>query len=476
MEFGLRDEMTYSVCPECLRRIPAFIVDTEAGATMVKECADHGEFVARVGSSLSSYRDLRRMNGQRVTRASRLRGSGKGCPDDCGLCSNHGQRTCMAVVDITSRCDLVCPVCLTGSVAEGSDVPVTAVESMLGTFVRERGGPTPLQLSGGEPTLHPELMEVVRTAVRLGFTRIEVNTNGLALAQDSALAEKLKEAGLSGVYLQFDGLEAGVSVAIRGADLVEQKLQAIENCKASGLQVVLAVTVVPGVNDHLLWELSRFAVLQGMTGIMFQPFTLSGRFPAQWQRHSRNRLTLSHFFHGMDTQSDGCIATSDFIPIPCPDVRCAAIAYIVVYHGKIVPLVRVLGASLVSKFAASLADWDSVLKMKRFVECFPVAQNDIIDVGSEKHMGSGTVDFVSIGFHAMMDCWDFDVERVCICCSHALSPGKRVMPLCLYNMKYRKGAVLPSVPEDVVPDCRPFSREWIGDVGRAGHSLTSSGG
>ncbi len=256
-----------SLCPRCLRSVPGRVSSTAAGVVMRKSCPDHGPFESLIATDAAAYERMRR-SARFVKRPARVAMPGaNGCPDDCGLCPAHDQHTCLAIVEITSRCNLPCPVCLADATARGVEMSREEALAALRTLLETEGAPVPLQFAGGEPTLHPELVAIVRGARALGFSKMEIDSNGLALAREPRLAVELRAAGLTGVYLQMDGLETAEHEFIRGRDLRAEKLRAIAHCRDAGLQVVLAVTVVPGVNDQALWPLVRFAVGQRLTGV-----------------------------------------------------------------------------------------------------------------------------------------------------------------------------------------------------------------
>ncbi len=434
-----REIETSSLCPECLAKVPAVIREASSGAIMEKQCPDHGSFRAVVSSDLDTYLKLVQ-SARKVTKPERYGArTDEGCPDDCGLCPSHEQHTCLAILEVTSRCDLGCPVCLASSVPEGYDIDALAAEAALGTLIRNEGRPPPLQLSGGEPSLHEDLLTIIEKAASLGYGKIEIDTNGTRLARDPSFAEQLREAGLAQVYLQMDGLEPGISESIRGADLTETKHRAIENCKRAGLQVALSVTVVPGVNDHCLWEMIRFGMDQGLTGINFQSVTLSGRYP-QPLSQGAERFTLGHFIRGVELQSGGRLRATDLTPLPCPDPRCGVMTYTLVSKGELVPLNRLLGDDPLLEHVADMNDWDVIIQQVQLegaaCGCGPAAAcssppSDLLALFDE-------ADYYSIGFHGMMDAFNFDLDRARHCCIHELTPDGRLIPFCLYNTKYRE--------------------------------------
>jgi len=430
-----------SMCPRCLLTIPGRVSSSAAGVVMRKTCPEHGSFESLIASDIASYERMRRSPRLVKLPARVAMPEAKGCPDDCGLCPRHDQHTCLAIVEITTRCNLPCPVCLADATAKGAELSREQVISALRTLIANEGQPVPLQFAGGEPTLHPELVDIVRDARALGYSKMEIDSNGLLLARDASLASELRAAGLTGVYLQMDGLAAAENEFIRGRDLRAEKLAAIANCRSAGLQVVLAVTVVPGVNDQALWPLIRFAAERRLTGINFQPVVLSGRYPRELEQGQR-RFTATHFLRAIEAQSEGALRAADLMPMSCPDPRCGLLAYIVVdKDGQLLPLNRLVGDERLRQHVADMSDWDALLRQ---LGCDSAgcgcgdgearAQLAAVLEGAE---------FFSVGFHGMMDALCFDQERARRCCVHKLTADGRLMPFCLYNIKYRREESVP---------------------------------
>ena len=434
---GERSHPVTSLCPTCLVTVPGVVKATAGGVVMEKSCVVHGPVETSISSDWETYQRLR----QTPRTVTRPRHSGhaieRGCPDDCGLCPLHDQHTCLAILEITSRCNLPCPVCLADCRSDGRDLPLPVIRAALEKLIQTEGTVTPLQLGGGEPTLHPHLLDIVRLTRTLGFSKIEIETNALLLAGRPALAEQLRTAGLTGVYLQMDGLQADVYEFIRGRDLLETKLQAIENCQRAGLQIVLAVTVAPGVNDDGLWEMARFGMKHRLTGVNFQPVALSGRYPRALAR-SPARLTAGHFMDAMERQSGGVLLAQDLMPLACPDPRCGLLTYVLVHGDQAIPLRRFLSDETMRAHAAQLSDWHAVLG------ALGGGCDDACGCGESAHARTALAqllpecDFFSIGFHGMMDAFSFDRERAQRCCVHRLMPDGELVPFCLNNIKYRQ--------------------------------------
>ena len=435
---GLRygHEVT-SMCPRCLVTIPGRVSSTAAGVVMRKTCPEHGAFESVIATDVPSYERMRR-SPRIVKRPPRVRmPEAKGCPDDCGLCPAHDQHTCLAIVEITTRCNLPCPVCLADSTAKGTELSREQILGALQILIDTEGQPVPLQFAGGEPTLHPELADIVRGARALGFSKMEIDSNGLLLARDAHLAAELRAAGLTGVYLQMDGVAAEEHEFVRGRDLRTEKLQAITNCCNAGLQVVLAVTVVPGVNDKAIWPLIRFAAEQRLTGINFQSVVLSGRYPRELEQ-SQRRFTATHFLHAVEAQSEGQLRASDLMPMSCPDPRCGLLAYIVVdKNGQLLPLSRLVGDHRLRQHVADMSDWETLLRQMGCDSAGCGCGDGDADARQRLASRLDGAECFSIGFHGMMDAFCFDMERARRCCVHKLTAEGKLMPFCLYNMKYR---------------------------------------
>jgi len=429
-----------SLCPRCLKSIPGRVVSSGRGVVMRKTCPEHGDFECIVATDVAAYERMRHAPRfvERPARTSTV--EAKGCPDDCGLCPAHDQHTCLAIVELTTRCNLPCPVCLADARAQGADLSAEEVLEALRRLLETEGQPVPLQFAGGEPALHPQLVQIVGGARALGYTKMEIDSNGLRLAQDPRLAVELRRAGLTGVYLQFDGLGAGQHAFMRGRDLRAEKLRAIAHCRDAGLQVVLAVTVVPGVNDADLWTLVRFAVEQRLTGINFQPVVLSGRYPRVVQEN-RGRVTATHFLRAIESQSEGKLRAGDFMPMACPDPRCGLLSYLLVGRdGALLPLVRLVGDARLRQHVAAFSDWESLLRQLGCAAGCSCADGD------PRAALAGAVEgaeFFSVGFHGMMDAECFDRDRARRCCVHKLTADGRLMPFCLYNIRYRRPSGMP---------------------------------
>jgi uncharacterized radical SAM superfamily Fe-S cluster-containing enzyme len=464
---------TKSICPECLKVLDASIFEDEGKVYIKKDCPEHGSFQELYWSDYDQY-----------VRAEKLRYDGdgltnprtktvNGCPYDCGICPEHKSHTALAIIDITNRCNLTCPICFANAAAAGYVYEPTK-EQVTGMLENLRANdPVPataLQFSGGEPTIRNDLFDFVRKAKELGFRHVEVNTNGLRLAQSVDYCRELKEAGVSTVYLQFDGLTPEVYKFIRGVDLLDTKMKAIENCRQAGLHsIVLVVTLVKDVNDSQLGDIINFAVenFDVIRCINIQPVSLCGRLPQK--ERDRMRITIPDFMRLVEDQTEGKIKVSDFYPVPTvvpvskavgalQDKRyveftahphCGMATYLFVENGKIIPITRYAN---IDKFVGTMnkvyenASKGSKKKAKlrllgaaRHVK-FSFLRKYLLRVlteGSYNSLGDLQRKTILLSSMHFMDPYNFDLERVQRCVIHYAVPDGRIIPFCSMNSIHR---------------------------------------
>lgn len=304
---------TESLCPHCLRRIPAERVPEGDALYLHRRCPEHGE-VEPVLLWRNHTVPYSRWNRPGAAPALPPPDPPGDCPRLCGICAGHRQSTCSAIVEITRRCDLRCPVCFAASGgAAGPDPDLAGLERLLSqTFAR--AGNCPLQLSGGEPTLRDDLPLIVRRAHEIGFDHVQVNTNGLRLGRDPEFARALADAGVTDFFLQFDGVGDDVFRRLRGAPLLASKLQALRRCRELDIGVILVPTLVRGVNDSRIGELIRFAKewVPVVKGIHFQPQAWLGRYPDS--PRNDDRVLIPDILQAIELQTGGELEVGNFIP------------------------------------------------------------------------------------------------------------------------------------------------------------------
>ena len=312
MERTLRH--TRSVCPVCLKNLPARLLGDVAGRVCIERCCpEHGLFSTPVWQGKLDF-DL-------WTRYARPLADGLGlhCPGNCGLCPEHETGSCCVLLEVTRRCNLRCRFCFADGGACEPDPTPEELKDNIRDIVRQCGQPL-LQLSGGEPTLRDDLPELVRYAKEAGCSYVQVNTNGIRLALDKGYAERLRDAGLDIVFLQFDGTREEIYEKLRGEKLLETKLRAIQVCSELRLGVTLVPTVVQGVNDDQLGELIAFARQQvpAVRAVHFQPVSYLGRYPDA--PGARERYTLDALMADISDQAG--IPMESFMPSRCDHPLC----------------------------------------------------------------------------------------------------------------------------------------------------------
>jgi uncharacterized radical SAM superfamily Fe-S cluster-containing enzyme len=395
------------------------------------------------------------------------------CPQDCGLCPQHKSHTGLAIIDVTNRCNLRCPVCFANAAAAGYvyEPSQQQIHSMLENLRRNRPVPaTALQFSGGEPTIREDLPDLVRDAKELGFRHVEVNTNGIRLAQSVEYCRSLHEAGVSTVYLQFDGLTGDVYKFTRGVDLLETKMKALENCRQGGLEsVVLVVTLVKGVNDGQIGDIIRFAVenFDIVRCINVQPVSLCGRLPEE--ERAKMRITIPDFMRLCEEQTDGKVKVDDFFPVPTvvpiaqavgalkhkryveftAHPHCGMATYLFVEKGDIVPItdygnVDKFVKTMENVYAEAHKGHETRAKMRllgalRHVK-FGLLRKYLLPVlrtGSYEALGDLQRKTLLLSSMHFMDPYNFDLERVQRCCIHYAVPDGRIIPFCTMNSIHR---------------------------------------
>ena len=312
METPIRQ--TRSVCPVCLRKLPAELVREDTGRVVLrKRCPLHGETRVTVWQGLVDWDSW--LLGTPPLAADR----GLRCPDDCGICAEHEIGTCCALLEVTQRCNLRCRYCFARGGESDGEPTLDALRAAIRDIVRQCGSPL-LQLSGGEPTLRDDLPELIRFARQAGCSYVQLNTNGIRLAREPDYTKRLAEAGLDIVFLQFDGTRDAIYETLRGAPLLALKREAVRVCGELRVGVTLVPTVVQGVNDDNLGELVALAreLAPAVRGVHFQPVSYFGRYPAG--PGAEDRYTLDRLMADLSAQAG--IPLSSFMPSRCDHPLC----------------------------------------------------------------------------------------------------------------------------------------------------------
>lgn len=439
-----------SICSTCYRRAEGKIVFEDDRVYMLKRCPIHGNERVLMADDVDYYRRCREvfLKPPEMPRQYNMPVRWD-CPYDCGLCTDHEQHSCLTLIEITDHCNLTCPICYASSgPARQTYKSLEQIGRMLDAVVANEGRPDVVQISGGEPTLHPDFFAILDMARSRPIEHLMLNTNGIRIAREPGFAERL--AGyMPGfeVYLQFDSFEAAALKDLRGADLTQVRQQAVDNLNRAGLSTSLVVTVKKGVNDHELGRIIDWAIEQPcVRGVVLQPVQAAGRHdnfdPA------RDRLTLTEVRRRVLEQTD-VFKPEDIIPVPChPDSL--AMAYAMKLDGKVVPLTGMIDPKILIEGARNTIVYENDPNLQsQLFKLFSTNHSPVSSAGSLHDLlcclpkvslpgKLGYENVFRVIIMAFIDAWSFDVRSVKKTCVHIAHPdGKRIIPFDTYNLFYR---------------------------------------
>lgn len=491
IKFGLPKEID-SVCPECMKIIKATLYPEDGKVWIKKSCNEHGEFKDIFYGDVDLYYRCEEF----------WFGDGRGvedppiknatiCPTQCGLCNMHLSHSGLPIMDLTNRCNLTCPVCFANANTSGYlyEPSFDDVVKMLESLVNQKPVKADrIQFSGGEPTVRPDFLEIVRRAKDLGFYYIQVNTNGIKMA-DLEFAQAAKEAGVQNLYLQFDGLSDEVYKKTRSKPILEYKLKAIENARKVNLDVILVPVIVKGFNDNQVGEIVKFAAKNSdvISGIAFQPVTFTGRY--SHSHRLEKRYTMADLAIDIERQTGYIKAMRDWFPIGCTSTlsklasalngdpvftltlhpHCSQGTYFYAGDdGSVIPVSSFIDMEKFFREVVTLSrelkpsKFELLSKLKimyrlkkyyneekapkgltfdKFLESLDGFQDQNLRRIYVGKNGTGRYynHFFVAGMH-FMDAYNFSVERVMRCVIHYIDPKGHMYPFCAYNSApvYRK--------------------------------------
>jgi len=446
-------ELTRSICPTCRRVIDAQVILRDNKVYMRKRCPDCGPFEALVYGDAQAYVANGKYNKPGTIPLSWGSRSEHGCPHDCGLCPDHQQHTCLGIIEVNSVCNMDCPLCFS-TAGPGFSLTLEEVEAMLDDFVRTEGTPEVVQFSGGEPTIHPQIIDFVKAAKARGIRFVMINTNGKRIARDDGFVAELAEVKPA-FYFQFDGFERRTSLTLRGeANIVEERIRALDRLAEAGLFVTLVPAIERGVNEHELGRIVDFAISHpAVRGINFQPAFHAGRHPGH---DPMQRITIPDILKLIEEQTSGRFVVSDFIPVPCCFPTCNAVTYAFVDGDRVVPLPRVVNVYDYLDYITNRVVPDFSVEIRGALEGLwssssVAGSQKSLDQLSLSCQACGLPDAVTIGDLAdrmimimaqdFMDAWTFNQKNLMKCCKEFLLPGGKQIPFCAYNtVGYREQA------------------------------------
>lgn len=449
---------TSSLCPRCKRVVPAEIWRDGERVVMRKSCGEHGEFETLVSSDYRWWAQTVDVAPE-LTRPVDAKPVAQGCPYDCGSCAQHQQRVELPIVPITSACNLTCPICYTHNKNEDAyHMSADELGAILGQIRRIAGGDGQriINITGGEPTAHPDLLRVLQQCRDAGIRRITLSTHGMGLS-DEMLAE-FARLGVR-VLLSFDSFEDATNEAMLGGKFTNAKLRVMERLEAFGVDTTLLPVLVRGQNDHELGDFVRYALGRDhVRSIEFHTMTFTGQFGATY---AAERYTTVDVLRDLEAQTDGMLRVSDFTSSPSAHPLCYQVTYVArLLDGSWLPMPRFMPpGTLRSLLTGSLyleptpavqqamqdvmmQLWSGEVECERADDVLAALRDylervfeDGIDDDERLRRSEGFAK--AIYLHTHMDEHDFDTERIKQCCVGIVGPDGRNIPSCAYNVLYR---------------------------------------
>lgn len=442
-------DVVVSICSKCFQKIEAKTVFQDGKVFMLKRCPEHGHERVLIADDVEYYRRCREVFIKPPEMPLVYNTPVKwGCPYDCGLCSDHEQHSCLTLVEICDYCNLRCPVCYAASGPERQQFrSLQQIEVMLDAVVRNEGHPDVVQLSGGEPTMHPDFFQIVEMAKARPIRHLMVNTNGVRIAEEEDFAARLAEYKEDfEVYLQFDSFERDALMQLRGADLRRIRKDALEKLNRHNISTNLVVTLKKGLNDREIGKTIDFALEQPcVRGVTFQPIQDAGRL--EYFDPASDRLTLTEVRRKILEQTS-VFRPEDIIPVPChPDSL--AMAYALKLAGKVTPLTSMIPPEILINAAGNtiLYEQESAVRDNLF-KLFATNHSPRSGAGSLRELlcclpkvfvpdNISYENVFRVIIMQFIDAHSFDVRSVKKTCVHIVHPDGRLIPFDTYNLFYR---------------------------------------
>jgi uncharacterized radical SAM superfamily Fe-S cluster-containing enzyme len=444
-------DYTKSLCPKCLQLCDAKIVFQDEKVFMLKNCRTHGDSKVMIADDVEYYKQIRNFNKQSEMPLKFNTKVHYGCPYDCGLCTDHEQHSCLTVIEVTDRCNLSCPTCYAMSSPHyGRHRTLDEIEKMMDVVVANEGEPDVVQLSGGEPTVHPDFFKILDLAKTKPIKHLMVNTNGIRIAKDIHFVEKLASYMPDfEIYLQFDSFSAEVLTKLRGEDLTDIRKKALENLNHFNVSTTLVVTLQNGLNDHEIGAILDYALKQKcVRGVTFQPTQVAGRNDNY--NDQSGRITLTEVRRKIYEQCP-IFTPQDLIPVPCnPDALC--MAYALKIDDKVIPMTHLINPEDLLNNSKNTIVFEHDEKLKEHminlfstgvsVDCAEDTFGELMcclpRVQSDNLSYDNLFRIIIMNF---MDPLDFDVRTVKKSCVHIVSDKYKIIPFETMNIFYRDNKI-----------------------------------
>ncbi len=438
---------TESLCPVCLKKIPARKVEDNGKVYLEKTCPEHGESKVLIWrQDARHYLDWTMGSEKGSGPLHSFTTVDKDCPYDCGLCPEHWTRACTMVLEVTLRCDLRCPVCFASADENRQYEP--DIEAIRGMYkaVMEGVGACTIQLSGGEPTVRHDLPQIIALGREVGFSHILINTNGVRIAREPDYLRRIKDAGANAIYLQFDGVTDDVYRYTRGRNLFNIKRQALANCALEKIGVILVPTIVPSVNDHQLGDIIQFAKswIPTVKGVHFQPISYLGRYPHP--PGDEDRITIPDVIRALECQTDGELKWQDFLPRHAQDSHCSFSSFFILTRKGKLQAMSNLARGRVTGWG-SYTEPPPEESSRRFMSRHWRLNESCCQSRDAGDFYSRLLNYyLTITCMPFQDVWSMDIDRLRGCCGHVVTPGRQIIPFCAYYLTNSSGQRLYPVP------------------------------
>lgn len=444
-------DVAISICSTCLNKVEAKIIFQDERVFMLKRCPQHGTERVLLADDVDYYRRCREIFIKPPEMPNVYNTPVKwGCPYDCGLCTDHEQHSCLSLIEINDHCNLNCPICYAESgTAKQRYRSMDEIRQMVAAVVRNEGSPDVVQISGGEPTLHPDFFAVLDLCKVQPIRHLMVNTNGIRIAKDKEFVRRLASYMPDfEIYLQFDSFErVEALLQLRGADLRDMRIRALENVNELGISTTLVVTLKKGLNDGEIGRIIEFALQQPcVRGVTFQPIQAAGRL--EGFNPAKDRLTLTEVRRKILEQSS-LFQPEDIIPVPChPDSL--AMAYALKVNESVAPLTRFVEPKVLIEGGRNtiVYEQDDTVRENIF-KVFATNHSPQSSAGSLRDLlcclprisapgDLGYENIFRILIMQFIDAYSFDVRSVKKSCVHIVHPDGRLIPFDTYNLFYRE--------------------------------------
>jgi uncharacterized radical SAM superfamily Fe-S cluster-containing enzyme len=440
-------DYTVSLCTVCHRQIDAKIIFEDEKVFLTKRCREHGSQKVLIADDIQYYKQIRNYNKASEYPLRPHTATHYGCPYDCGICPDHEQHSCLTLIEITDRCNLTCPTCYaSSSPTHGRHRTLEEIEFMLDAIVRSEGEPDVVQISGGEPTIHPDFFTILDMAKARPIKHLMVNTNGIRIASDPAFAARLASYMPDfEIYLQFDSFEEHALQQLRGKDMRAVREKAIATLNALNLSTTLVVTLQKGLNDHEIGKTIDYALQQRcVRGVTFQPTQVSGRL--EHFDPAVNRLTNTEIRRKILEQT-AVFQPNDLIPVPCnPDAL--VMGYALKTDAGVHGLTRLIDPEFLLNNSRNTIVYEQdeklhghVMKMFSTANSIDSLENDfhhllccLPDIIAPEFSYNNLFRVIIMNF---MDAYDFDVRAIKKSCVHIVDTSGKIIPFETMNLFYR---------------------------------------